>query len=96
MRTSLLEMLGQVQDIGPLINKMMFGPMIYWYSVYQLELLRVTSKTNMLPTLFMYLEDQQIQKDKTGIFLKVNQINKHLYLEPVFSLKHEMKHGTWR
>ena len=66
LRTSLLETLGQVQDILPLINKMLFGPMAYLYTVYQLECLRLTTHTNLVPILFPYLEDRAIQKDKNG------------------------------
>lgn len=63
---SLLEQIGQVQEILPLINKLQFGPMSLLYSVYQLESLRVTVNTNMVQNLFQYLEDRAVQRDKSG------------------------------
>jgi len=73
---ALLEKLGQVQDILPLINKMLFGPMAYLYSVYQLESLRLTSDTKLIPLLFYYLEDRAIQKDKNGKFVFIKMLDK--------------------
>ena len=66
LRLSLLEQIGQGQEILSLINKLQFGPMSFLYSVYQLESLRVTVNTNMIHNVFKYLEDRAIQKDKTG------------------------------
>ena len=45
---------------------MLFGPMAFLYTVYQLECLRLTTHTNLVPMLFLYLEDRAIQKDKNG------------------------------
>lgn len=68
LRMSLLEQIGQVQEILPLINKLQFGPMSLLYSVYQLESLRVTVNTNMVQNLFQYLEDRAVQRDKSDVW----------------------------
>lgn len=66
IRLALLETLGQVQEVVPLINKLQFGAMAYLYGVYQLESLRMQMDSSTLQNMFLYLEDRAVQKDKTG------------------------------
>ena len=66
LRLTLLETLGQVQEIVPIINKLQFGAMAYVYGVYQLESLRMTVDSSMIQNIFCYLEDRAVQKDKNG------------------------------
>ena len=66
MRTSLLETLGNPAEIVTLVNKLNFGQCTYLLSVYRLESLRVSSDPGKFYSIFDYLEDKAIEKDKAG------------------------------
>ena len=66
VRTSLLETLGNPAEIVTLVNKLNFGQCTYLLSVYRLESLRVSSDPGKFYSIFDYLEDKAIEKDKAG------------------------------
>lgn len=67
VRTSLLETLGNPAEIVTLVNKLNFGQCTYLLSVYRLESLRVSSDPGKFYSIFDYLEDKAIEKDKAGM-----------------------------
>ena len=66
VRTSLLETLGNPAEVVTLVNKLNFGQCTYLLSVYRLESLRVSSDPGKFYSIFDYLEDKAIEKDKAG------------------------------
>lgn len=67
VRTSLLETLGNPAEIVTLVNKLNFGQCTYLLSVYRLESLRVSSDPGKFYSIFDYLQDKAIEKDKAGM-----------------------------
>lgn len=67
VRASLLETLGNPAEIVTLVNKLNFGQCTYLLSVYRLESLRVSSDPGKFYSIFDYLEDKAIEKDKAGM-----------------------------
>lgn len=66
VRTSLLEALSNPAEIITLVNRLNFGQCTYLLSVYRLESLRVSSDPSKFYSIFDYLEDKAIEKDKAG------------------------------
>ena len=66
VRTSLLEALSNPAEIITLVNRLNFGQCTYLLSVYRLESLRVSSDPGKFYSIFDYLEDKAIEKDKAG------------------------------
>lgn len=66
VRTSLLEALSNPAEIITLVNRLNFGQSTYLLSVYRLESLRVSSDPGKFYSIFDYLEDKAIEKDKAG------------------------------
>ena len=66
LRLSLLETLGNPAEIVPLVTKLTFGHCSYLLSVYRLESLRVGSDPGSFHSIFAYLEDRAIERDKAG------------------------------
>ena len=66
VRTSLLEALSNPAEIITLVNRLNFGQCTYLLSVYRLESLRVSSDPSKFYSIFDYLEDRAIEKDKAG------------------------------
>ena len=66
VRISLLEALSNPAEIITLVNRLNFGQCTYLLSVYRLESLRVSSDPGKFYSIFDYLEDKAIEKDKAG------------------------------
>lgn len=66
VRMSLLETLDNPAEIITLVNKLNFGQCTYLLSVYRVESLRVSSDPGKFYSIFDYLEDRAIEKDKAG------------------------------
>ncbi|XP_068726230.1 phosphatidylinositol 4-kinase alpha-like [Montipora capricornis] len=79
VRTSLLETLGNPQEIIALVNKLNFGQCTYLLSVYRLESLRVSSDPGMFYSIFDYLEDRAIEKDKAGIWQCISAVGDRVF-----------------
>ena len=62
----MLETLENPTEIVTLVNKLNFGQCTYLLSVYRLESLRVSSDPGKFYSIFDYLEDKAIEKDKAG------------------------------
>lgn len=66
IKARVLETLGNSPEIVAIVNKLNFGQCIYLLSVYRLETLRVSSQSGSFHSIFEYLEDRAVQKDKAG------------------------------
>jgi len=79
VRTSLLETLGNPAEIVTLVNKLNFGQCTYLLSVYRLESLRVSSDPGKFYSIFDYLEDRAIEKDKAGIWQCISAVGDKVF-----------------
>ncbi|KAK3731385.1 hypothetical protein QZH41_020342 [Actinostola sp. cb2023] len=68
VRSRVLETLGNTPEIVTIVNKLNFGQCTYLLSVYRLETLRVSSDSRSFHSIFEYLEDRAVQKDKAGMW----------------------------
>ncbi|KAL5017409.1 hypothetical protein ScPMuIL_006998 [Solemya velum] len=76
LRTSILSLLENPNDVYALIHKLNFAQCTYLLSVYRLESLRVTYSTDMkaFHGMFNYLEDNTIIKDKARMWQCISTV----------------------
>ena len=67
MRTSVLDVVGNPNELSVIVKQLNFGQCTHLLSVYRLESLRVTNDSNSFHKIFTYLENKPIQKDKAGM-----------------------------
>nr|XP_058953334.1 phosphatidylinositol 4-kinase alpha-like [Pocillopora verrucosa] len=79
VRTTLLETLENPAEIVTLVNKLNFGQCTYLLSVYRLESLRVSSDPGKFYSIFDYLEDKAIEKDKAGIWQCISAVGDKVF-----------------
>ncbi|EDO25757.1 predicted protein, partial [Nematostella vectensis] len=65
--------------IVTLVNKLNFGQCTYLLSVYKLETLRVSSESSSIHSIFSYLEDRAVQKDKAGMWQCISAIGDKVF-----------------
>ncbi|EDO42545.1 predicted protein [Nematostella vectensis] len=79
VRLALLDNLGNPPEIVTLVNKLNFGQCTYLLSVYKLETLRVSSESSSIHSIFSYLEDRAVQKDKAGMWQCISAIGDKVF-----------------
>ena len=71
VRTSVLDVVGNANEISVIVNKLNFGQCTHLLSVYRLESLRVANDTRSFNNVFTYLENKPLLKDKAGLGIHI-------------------------
>ncbi|CAB3991377.1 Phosphatidylinositol 4-kinase alpha [Paramuricea clavata] len=74
VRTSVLDVIGNANELSVIVKQLNFGQCTYLLSVYRLESLRVANDTSSFHQIFTYLENKPIQKDKAGMWQCISVI----------------------
>ncbi|EDV25664.1 uncharacterized protein TRIADDRAFT_55997 [Trichoplax adhaerens] len=81
LRNSILSILGPSPELSPIVLKLGFSQCIYLLAVYRLESLRIKSIGNVYTSMFAYLEDKEIQRDKDGMIICVTNASNKIFKE---------------
>uniref|UniRef100_T1J2J9 Thymidine kinase, cytosolic n=1 Tax=Strigamia maritima TaxID=126957 RepID=T1J2J9_STRMM len=94
LRSQILNLLEHPPEASPVVNKLGFAQCTYLLSIYKLECLRVQNMDeSSFHSVFAYLEDSAIQKDKDGLWVCMSAVGERVFSTFLDVFSHKLRNN---